>query len=83
MIAGVSSSDSRPKTISAIAIVSTALGPDVTEPMNGLSESVSRAKTMSRCRESSGRSFGSQIVPPGESSCGNDCASLTRFWKSS
>ena len=41
MIAGVCSSDSRPKTISAIAIVSTAFGPDVTEPMNGLSESVS------------------------------------------
>ena len=28
---------------------------------------------MSRWRESSGRSFGSQIVPPGESSCGNAC----------
>ena len=30
---------------------------------------------MSRWRESSGVSFGSQIVPPGESSCGNACAS--------
>ena len=38
---------------------------------------------MSRWRESSGLSFGSQIVPPGESSCGNACDSLTRFWKSS
>jgi hypothetical protein len=28
---------------------------------------------MSRCRESSGVSFGSQIVPPAESSWGNDC----------
>ncbi len=37
---------------------------------------------MSRWRESSGVSFGSQIVPPGESSCGNDCARRTRFWKS-
>ncbi len=83
MTAGVCSIDSRPKTISAIAIVSAAFGPEVTEPMNGLSDSVSSAKTMSRWRESSGVSFGSQIVPPGESSCGNDCASLTRFWKSS
>ena len=37
---------------------------------------------MSRCRESSGLSSGSQIVPPGESSCGKDCASRTRFSKS-
>ena len=43
MIAGVCSSDSRPNTISAIAIVSCAFGPDVTEPMNGLSDSVSSA----------------------------------------
>ncbi len=83
MIAGVFSIESLPKIISAIAIVSSAFGPDVTEPMNGLSESVVSAYTMSRWRESSGRSFGSQIVPPGESSCGNDCASLTKFWKSS
>ncbi len=82
MIAGFSSIDPRPNTISAIAIVSTAFGPDVTEPMNGLSDSVSSAYTMSRWRESSGLSFGSQIVPPGESSCGYDCASLTRFSKS-
>ena len=82
MIAGVSSSDSLPKTISAIAIVSSAFGPDVTEPMNGLSESVINAYTMSRWRESSGLSSGSQTVPPGESSCGNDCASRTRFSKS-
>jgi hypothetical protein len=32
MTAGVSSSDSRPKTISAIAIVSAAFGPDVRSP---------------------------------------------------
>ena len=31
---------------------------------------------MSRWRESSGRSSGSQIVPPGESSCSNDWAEL-------
>ena len=37
---------------------------------------------MSRWRESSGRSFGSQIVPPGESSSGNACDSFTRFSKS-
>ena len=43
MIAGVSSIDSLPNTISAIAIVSSAFGPEVTEPMNGLSESVSSA----------------------------------------
>ena len=43
MIAGVFSSDSLPKTSSAIAIVSSAFGPEVTEPMNGLSESVSSA----------------------------------------
>ena len=50
--------------------------------MNGLSLSVMSAYTMSRWRESSGTSSGSQIVPPGESSCGNDCESFTRFWKS-
>jgi len=71
-----------PNTSSAIAIVSRAFGPEVTEPMNGLSESVINAYTMSRCRESSGLSSGSQIVPPGESSSGNDCASFTRFSKS-
>ncbi len=70
MTQGVFSIDSRPKTISAIAIVSAAFGPDVTEPMNGLSERVRRLKTMSRWRESSATSFGSQIVPPTESSCG-------------
>ncbi|MGD0714686.1 MAG: hypothetical protein ABSB24_10945 [Gaiellaceae bacterium] len=43
MIAGVCSSDSRPNTISTIAIVSAAFGPDVTEPMNGLSDSVINA----------------------------------------
>ena len=43
MIAGVCSSDSRPNTISAIAIVSAAFGPEVTEPMNGLSDSVRSA----------------------------------------
>ena len=37
---------------------------------------------MSRWRESSGLSFGSQIVPPGVSSCGNACDSRTRFSKS-
>ena len=38
--------------------------------------------TMSRCRESSGASSGSQIVPPAESSCGNDCDSWQNWWKS-
>ncbi len=51
--------------ISLMRIVSAAFGPDVTEPMWSLSESVCRAYTMSRWRESSGRSLGSQIVPPG------------------
>ena len=37
---------------------------------------------MSRWRESSGRSSGSQIVPPGESSSGRSATSLTRFSKS-
>ena len=37
---------------------------------------------MSRWRESSGRSSGSQIVPPGESSSSNTCESFTRFSKS-
>ena len=37
---------------------------------------------MSRWRESSGTSFGSQIVPPTESSCGKAWASRARFWKS-
>src|SRR5689334_7415978 len=63
-------------------IVSAAFGPLVTLPMNGLSDSDCSANTMSRWRESSGRSFGSQIVPPGESSSGNACDSRTRFSKS-
>src|SRR5829696_7805730 len=37
---------------------------------------------MSRCRESSGRSFGSTIVPPGESSCSKACDRRTKFSKS-
>jgi hypothetical protein len=41
--AGVCSSDSPPNTISAIAIVSAAFGPEVTEPMNGLSDRVKSA----------------------------------------
>ena len=43
MIAGFASSDSRPNTISAIATVSSAFGPEVTEPMNGLSDNVNSA----------------------------------------
>jgi len=43
MIAGVLSRESLPNTISAIAIVSIAFGPEVTEPMNGLSLKVMRA----------------------------------------
>ena len=54
-------------------IVSAALGPEVTEPMYGLSVSVCSASTMSRWRESSGASLGSQIVPPAESSSSNAC----------
>ena len=38
---------------------------------------------MSRCRESSGASFGSQITPPAVSSCGNDWASMASRRKSS
>ena len=38
---------------------------------------------MSRWRESSGLSLGSQIVPPGESSSGKACDRRTRFSKSS
>ena len=50
--------------------------------MYGLSDSVWSAYTMSRWRESSGVSLGSTIVPPGESSSGNDCDSRTKFSKS-
>ena len=50
--------------------------------MYGLSDRVWSANTMSRWRESNGRSSGSQIVPPGESSCSNDWESFTRFSKS-
>ena len=59
-----------PNRISPILMVSAAFGPLVTDPMYGLSLSVWSANTMSRWRESSGRSSGSQIVPPGESSSG-------------
>ncbi len=38
---------------------------------------------MSRCRESSGASLGSQITPPAESSSGNDWDSIARRRKSS
>ena len=38
---------------------------------------------MSRCRESSGASLGSQITPPAESSSGKDWASIARRRKSS
>ena len=64
-------------------IVSTALGPEVTEPMYGLSVSVCSAYTMSRWRESSGVSFGSQMVPPAESSWGKCCDSMAKRRKSS
>ena len=59
-----------------------AFGPEVTEPMYGLSDSVCSANTMSRWRESSGVSFGSTMVPPGESSSSKDCESFTKFSKS-
>ena len=68
-----------PKRISPIWIVSTAFGPEITEPMYGLSDRVCSAYTMSRWRESSGVSLGSTIVPPGESSSSNDCESFTKF----
>ena len=81
--AGFSQIASRPPNrISLIATVSAALGPDVTEPMYGLSDSVISALTMSRWRESSGTSLGSQIVPPGESSSSKLCESRTKFSKS-
>ena len=50
--------------------------------MKNLSVSVTSARTMSRCRESSGASSGSQMVPPAESSSGNDCESLQNCSKS-
>ena len=37
---------------------------------------------MSRWRESSGTSLGSQIVPPAESSWGKACERRQKFWKS-
>ena len=63
-------------------MVSAALGPDVTEPMYGLSVSVCSANTMSRWRESSGRSLGSQMVPPAESSSSKACDSIVNRSKS-
>ena len=78
--AGVCSIASRPPNrMSPMRMVSAALGPLVTEPMYGLSDSVCSAYTMSRWRESNGRSLGSTIVPPGESSCGKLCDSFTKF----
>ena len=82
--AGAASIGSRPPNrISVIRIESRAFAPDVTEPKYGLSEMVCSAKVMSRWRESSGRSPGSQITPPGESICGNACESFTSRSKSS
>jgi hypothetical protein len=68
-----------PNRISPMRIVSSAFGPEITDPMYGLSDSVCSANTMSRWRESSGRSLGSTTVPPGESSCGKACESFTKF----
>ena len=50
--------------------------------MYGLSESVWSANTMSRWRESSGRSFGLADRPARRVELVNVCASLTKFSKS-
>ena len=77
---GVASIASRPpKSISDMAMTSRALGPETTLPMNTLSVSVIRASVMSRWRESSGASFGSQTTPPAESRTENDCESLAKL----
>ena len=83
MTTGACSMASRPpNAMSHIASVSRARSAETTLPMNGLSVSVSRRKTMSRWRESSGASLGSTIVPPAESSSSNACASWQKRSKS-
>ena len=58
------STKSSPNRILAIATVSSARSGAVTEPMNGLSDSVMCASTMSRWRLLTGTSTGSHTVPP-------------------
>ena len=55
---------SSPNAILAISTLSAARSGCVTEPMNGLSLYLTWLYTMSRWRLLTGRSTGSQIVPP-------------------
>ena len=55
----------RPNRMSVISSVSRAASPVITAPMYGLSVSVWTASSMSRWRESSGRSFGSHAQAAG------------------
>ena len=55
---------SSPNRIFAISTESCARSGCVTEPMNGLSLYFMWLYTMSKCRLFTGRSTGSQIVPP-------------------
>ena len=81
---GFSSMTSRPpKRIAPIAMVSAALTPETTLPMYILSVRVWSAYVMSRWRESSGVSLGSQTTPPAESSTSKDWASREKLRKSS
>ena len=56
--------NSAPNTMFAMATESAARSGAVTEPMNALSLYFKWLYTMSRCRLFTGRSTGSQIVPP-------------------
>ena len=59
-----SSTNPSPNRSLAISTESAALDRSVTEPMKGLSDSVMWARSMSRWRLFTGRSVGSQTVPP-------------------
>ncbi len=56
--------NSCPKRIPAMSTLSCARPGSVTEPMNGLSDSVMWACSMSRCRLFTATSVGSHTVPP-------------------
>jgi hypothetical protein len=68
--------NSLPKTILAMATVSSARSLAVTEPMNGLSECFRQLWTVCRWRFGTGTSTGSQVMPPDMCRAGIMWASL-------
>ena len=83
VITVLSRTNASPNRSSQMRTLSSARSGLVTEPMNGLSEYLRCAYTISKCRLLTGRSTGSHTVPPEWWMKGLRYASLTKFWKSS